>query len=90
MQGGDEPFFASDQNYQRVDLSPGEYGYSWEEFSRRIKHERRFFDEQARSHLSLILGSAGSERFAELPILEIGPGKSVELVFRARRAESLA
>lgn len=85
---GDEPFFSSEQNYQRAYLHSGEYAYSWAEFSNRIKHARRFFDDGTRERLADILGALGSQKADELPVLEVGPGTKVESLYRARRAES--
>lgn len=85
---GDMPFFQSDQLYQRIDLSPWDYQESWNEFSARIKHFRRFFDDETRISIARIFGDPGSERALALPIIEIGPGTRVETVFRARRAET--
>lgn len=87
---GGEPFFESDQRYHRRHLSSGEYGQGWEAFSNRIKHERRFFDDEGRQWLAQILGERGSERAGELPVLEVGPSTRVEILFRARRADTEA
>ncbi len=85
---GEEPFFKSDQLYHRRHLSSWEYAQGWQDFSQRIKHERRFFDDEGRQRLAQILGELGGERAAELPVLEVGPNTRVEMLFRARRADS--
>lgn len=85
---GDEPFFASDQNYERTELHPWEYLETWERFANRIKHERRFFDSDAQAELSSILGDRGSAKAADLPIRVIGPEEPLTQVFRARRVET--
>jgi hypothetical protein len=85
---GDEPFFASDQHYERAYLHPWEYLETWERFANRIKHERRFFDSAAQAELAQILGDLGSSKAADLPITVIGPDKPLQQVFRARRVET--
>jgi hypothetical protein len=85
---GDEPFFDFEHGYERRRVSSGGYAYVWRDFSSRIKHERRFFDDEARQCLATILGEPDSPQAAELPVLEIGPGTRVQVLFRARRATS--
>jgi len=85
---GGEPFFDREQTFCRGDVYPVDHEYSWQEFSYRIRHERRFFDDWARRQLAEILGEPGSEEAKELPILEVGPEHEIEWVWRARRAES--
>ena len=86
---GDEPFFVSSQSYhRRLQWTTGEYDQEWQEFSARIKHQRRFFDDEGRLRLARILGEAGSDRSAELPVLDIGPTTKGEILYRARRADS--
>jgi hypothetical protein len=85
---GEEPFFTSHESYVRSHVSTERYAQEWEDFSNKIKHERRFFDESARARLARILGEPESERAAELPVLEIGPKTRVPLIYRARRAET--
>jgi len=86
--GGEEVFFSDDQLYERIDLPEGEYGERWEEFSHRIKHERRFFDEGAKDLLEGILGGPGSKIAGALPTILIGPNERIKVVLRARRAET--
>lgn len=88
IQDGDYPFFSDEYNYHRKNISSWRLAESWHEFSSRIKHRRRFFDELSFELLADILGASGSSIAAELPVLEIGPGTRVESVFRARRADS--
>jgi hypothetical protein len=88
VQDGDEPFYDSSQNYHRTYFSSWPYSENWEEFSRRIKHRARFFDDIARSQLAEILGEPESAEANQLPALEVGPGTRVPFIYRARRAES--
>jgi hypothetical protein len=88
IQDGDSPFFSEEYNYHRAHLSSWHFAEAWHDFSARIKHKRRFFDELALELLADILGAPGSPKAAELPVLEIGPGTRVVSVFRARRADS--
>lgn len=85
---GDEPFFASDQNYKLRWMTSWPYSNAWGQFSQRIKHEQRFFDAEARQILEQVLGAPGTKKVSELPILEIGPDARVSRVFRARRART--
>lgn len=85
---GEELFYESDQGYRRVHLPSSEYDELWGGFARGIKHEGRFFVEDARRHLAEILGERGSSKALELPTLEIGPGLRHEVLFRARRLDS--
>lgn len=41
---GDDPFFSEEHNYHRRYWSASKFAEAWEGFSRRVKHERRFFD----------------------------------------------
>ena len=85
---GEEPFYRNEENYLRSDLSSGEYHEVWKDFTDRIKHQARFFDEIARKQLAAILGEPGSPKAGDLPLLEIGPGTKVEMLFRARLTNS--
>ena len=84
---GEEVFYSDTQSYSRIDLPEGEYGERWEEFSTRVTHERRFFDEGARELLEGILGAPKSEQAHALPVMEIGPECRIKAIYRARRAD---
>ena len=86
--GGEEVFYSDQQLYERIDLPEGEYGERWEQFSHRIKHERRFFDQDAKELLEGILGAAGSKIATDVPAILIGPEERVKVVYRARRADT--
>jgi RES domain/HEPN/RES N-terminal domain 1 len=76
-------------NYVARDLHPTELRLAWEEFRRRVKHERRFFDEQGRLILSTILGDRESIRRSDNPLSAcIVTLKAGERCFRARRADT--
>lgn len=85
---GDEPFYDTSQNYQRVDIYDWEYAEAWTDFSERLKHRRRFFDTEAAEQLAAILGAPGSLEASELPAALIGPESDLPRVFRARRADT--
>ena len=87
---GEGPFYSAEEQYERLDVSEGEYGELWEEFSQRIQHEIRFFDRGAQALLADILGKPESRFAGGLPSLELGPGSRVASVFRARRADTAA
>jgi hypothetical protein len=85
----ESPFYASDRYYvQDPSLELYLYHDSWEYFTSRIKHERRFFDDATKKCLETILGEPDSSRAKELPLLEIGPDTKVELLWRARLVDS--
>jgi len=76
-------------NYVARDLHPTELRLAWEEFRRRVKHERRFFDEQGRLILSTILGDRESIRRPDNPLSAcIVTLKAGVRCFRARRADT--
>jgi hypothetical protein len=85
---GEDPFYRSEENYLRSGQFSREYHEAWKDFIGRIKHRTRFFDEIARTQLASILGEPGSPKANELPWIEIGPRTKVELLFRARLADS--
>lgn len=85
---GDDPYFASDQAYQRRTISAWEFDEVWVQFSERIKHERRFFDPIVTDILERILGKPGSAAAGELPVFMLGPGTETLSIFRARTARS--
>lgn len=86
---GDEPFYSDEYNYHRRHPSSWEFAEIWQDFSNRIKHKRRYFDDDARRKLADILGAPGSPKADELPVFEIGPGTRVKSICRARRADSM-
>jgi len=85
---GGEEFYDKWEPYQRNYVSSREYHENWKEFADGIKHGRRFFDEVAKIRLERILGKPGSQVALELPFIELGRGKQVQAVYRARRADS--
>ncbi len=89
IRDGDEPFYTEDANYERRYLTSWPYSETWETLSGRIKHKRRFFDDESRNKISEILGEKESDKAKQLPVIELGPGKRVQHFYRSRRAESL-
>lgn len=87
---GEEPFYTDEQSYERRHIYGAEYDFGWERFSTRIKHERRFFDDEARGLLEMLIGEKDSDGAKELPITEIGAAGELEILFRARPAASEA
>lgn len=85
---GDKPFYSDDNNYHRCYQSSEKYLETWDYFSDRIKHQRRFFDEEARTLLAKILGEPGSIKANQLPVFELGPNTRAQFIFRARRVDS--
>ncbi len=87
-QRGDDFFLAHDHNYHRKRISGETYLDNWEAYSNRIKHEKRFFDQQRSESLGRLLGKPGDELARSLPSLHIGAGTNVRQIYRARRVES--
>ncbi len=85
---GEGPFYSDDQLYCRRYISSDEYYRSWDGFSFRVRHRRRFFDDLARTWLSELLGSQGSNQDRDLPVITIGPDQAISHVFRARLADT--
>ena len=85
---GEDPFYDELQFYIPADISDRRYHHTWRDFSEKIKHKKRFFDEESKHFLSLIFGEPGSEMTKELSIFEIGQGTPFEKVYRARKADS--
>jgi hypothetical protein len=85
---GDEPFYASDQLYERAESEDWEFSETWREFSETLKHDQRFFGRAISEDLARILGEPGSTEAAELPVLILGQGNESSHLFRARRAVS--
>jgi len=85
-QDGEESFYEDNCNYHRRELSSWVYQDKWREYSHRIKHKRRFFDEDAKQLLAEIIGAPGTTAALELPCFLIGPQDPITLLHRARRA----
>lgn len=85
--GGGDPFYTDEDNYERSRHHPemDRYFEKWAEFSRRIRHHRRFFDVSATEILQGLFKP--NTYTVRLPIIELGPGTKYERVFRARRAD---
>lgn len=81
---GEEPFYDRDANYERRAADSLQFRSLWNSFAQRIKHERRFFDTDARGLLSKILGE---ERDA-LPTIAVGPRTPLDTIWRARRVRN--
>src|SRR5262249_5106098 len=89
VRDGAEPYYDNTSRYVVRDLHPTELHMAWEEFCERVKHERRFFDEEGRGMLSTILGDSESIKSQDNPLSAcIVTLKNGERCFRARRAES--
>src|SRR3972149_4472710 len=68
---------------------PPSFGWSGKEFCRRIKHERRFFDQQGQGILSTILGDRESIGRQDNPLSAcVVALQTGEHCFRARRADT--
>jgi hypothetical protein len=88
---GDTAAFDDSSRYVERDLPPIELELEWAEFRRRVQHERRFFDDEARRILARILGDRASITSSDNPISRcIAVLKKGERLFRARRAETRA
>jgi hypothetical protein len=65
---GDTAAFDDLSRYVERDLPPIELELEWAEFRRRVQHERRFFDDEARRILARILGDRASITSSDNPI----------------------
>jgi hypothetical protein len=88
IKDGEDPFFQSDQLYERDEVSDGHYADTWHAFATSVTYRRRFFDAAAQAQLAEILGAPDSGESAELPITLVREGMSIDRVYRARRARS--
>lgn len=87
---GEEPFYDEGSCYVRVDPHVDPYYDLWIEFEQRIRHSRRFHDQEATTLLA--------EMFADLELLAtdsgqphiriLSPGDSAPRLYRARRARN--
>lgn len=84
---GEDPFYQDDQNYVRANVSSREHHHNWDEFTIRVKHQRRFFDIEVKDKLASLLGKPGSPEALALPTLVIEPG-GIDLMYRARLISS--
>jgi len=87
MKDGAEPYYDPTSTYSEREIHPTELQLEWEEFCRRIKHERRFFDEAGRLILGTILGDGIRSDDNPLSVCVVRLKKG-ERLFRARRADS--
>jgi len=84
VRDGEEPYYAYGCHYVHLDYVPVEQQWSWNEFYHRIKHQRRYFDDVARSRLHGLLGDL--ETLEPAPVLILHPNDTHRVIFRARRA----
>lgn len=89
-QDGEEPFYASDQNYVRHDHVFDHHGNLWDTFVRSISHDQRFFNTRARELIAEIFDGLQYQRdnARRSPIYRIEPGTPEATFFRARQANS--
>lgn len=85
---GDTPFFSGETNYVRRYVSSEGYGELWNEFCERVKHQRRFFDDDAKAMLARLLGDGAADPTIRLPAMAVGPGTPIPHLYRARRART--
>ena len=83
--------FDGSARYVERDLPPVELELEWAEFCRRVQHESRFFDDEARRILARILGDRASINSPDNPISRcVAVLKRGERLFRARRKDTRA
>jgi hypothetical protein len=86
---GAEPQYDNTSRYVVRDFHATELHIAWEEFCQRVKHQRRFFDEEGRSMLSTILGDGESIENQDNPLSAcVVTLKKGHRCFRGRRAEN--
>jgi len=81
-------FYDSERNYIRESIPGDEYRWDFIDFTHRLKHTRRFYDEYSINVLEKIFGIIGSKEAEDIPIIFAGEGEEIETVYRARSASS--
>ena len=83
---GAEAYYLDGSHHVERDVYPSEQQWAWNAFYQRIRHQRRYFDDEGRQLLHDLLGN-----LAELepsPVLTLRPNGEVSRIFRARKASS--
>lgn len=83
---GGEPYYEHSFNYVQRELPPVEQQWIWSEFHQRIKHHRRYFDDEGKNLLQSLLGNLGELKPS--PIFILRPKGHCGTIFRARRASN--
>jgi hypothetical protein len=87
---GGDAYYESTSRYIPRDLHPTELHLAWEEFCRRVKHVRRFFDDEGRAILSTILGNQEGTKYRDNPLsVCVVALKTGERCYRARRVATM-
>jgi len=83
---GDETEFAPDSYYEEKVPSDAAWAAEWNRFEDSLKKEARFFNQHAAEHLrSIFVGLSAMKTWEGVPIVvDAGPGRTVEALFRAR------
>lgn len=85
LSDGGEAFFTTDDNYHRRKYPSGAHYYDlWNEFETRIKHSRRYFDDEAARALAEVLSPQDGHPLATV---RFGPQTDFPFIYRARRAD---
>jgi hypothetical protein len=91
IRDGDDPYYDSGFCYEPISLYPYQLHETWLAFCERIKHVRRFYDEDSKAMLSTLLGQIKdipSTSSISTLVRTFKPGVSEFHLYRARRAKN--
>ncbi|NOJ81606.1 RES family NAD+ phosphorylase [Myxococcus xanthus] len=89
-EGWEEPPFDSEAHYEPARLSDAELQIEWDDFERSLKTEARYFSRSAEKILAATFHGIDGlrDRDGRPALVEIGPGKPIDALFRARVFQS--
>ncbi|NRD63000.1 RES family NAD+ phosphorylase [Corallococcus exiguus] len=85
-EGWEESPFDSEAHYEPARLSDAELQMEWDDFERSLKTEARYFSRSAEKILAATFHGIDGlrDRDGRPALVEIGPGKAIDALFRAR------
>ncbi|MFC1945577.1 RES domain-containing protein [Chloroflexota bacterium] len=85
-----DPLYDSTSNYEFISVSSHRHLGLWYDFCHAVKHESRFYNEKTTQILYDLFSQIDSFKyFGDLsPIREIGPGKDIHFIYRARHVKN--
>ncbi|WP_044891140.1 RES domain-containing protein [Myxococcus hansupus] len=89
-EGWEESPFDSEAHYELARLSAAELQEEWDDFERSLKTEARYFSRSAEKILAATFHGIDGlrDRSERSALVEIGPGKPIDALFRARVFQS--
>jgi hypothetical protein len=87
---GEETEFCSESYYKEKGTSDRAWQEEWSSFERSLKTEARFFSRTAAAHLASVFSGieAMSATDGRPPMIDAGPGRSLNAIYRARAFQS--